>query len=202
MQRYVAFDVETPNASNNRMSAIGIAVVEAGELVSEFGSLVDPEVHFDAFNTWLTGISADTVRDAPSFSQLWPEIGPLLQSGVLVAHNATFDLRVLASCLDAYGIEMPRYLRYACTVQMGRRCYPELSNHKLDTLCRYRGITLDHHKAESDSLACARLLLDYEKSGLDPERFLRVYDWWTRKTVPLSSYSGNGAAARKETEHK
>lgn len=199
MPRYVAFDVETPNASNNRMSSIGIAVIEDGELISAFGSLIDPEVHFDPFNTWLTGISADSVREAPNFAQLWPEIGPLLSSGVLVAHNATFDLRVLASCLEVYGIEMPRYLRYACTVQMGRRCYPELKNHKLDTLCRYRGIELDHHKAESDSLACARLLLDYEKNGLDPERFLRVYDWWTRKTVPLSSYTGSVPEASGET---
>ena len=185
MERFVAFDVETPNSANDRMSAIGIAVIENGMLVSTFSSLVDPEVHFDPFNTWLTGISADSVRCAPNFARLWPEIGPLLQSGVLLAHNATFDLRVLACCLDTYGIDMPRYLPYACTVQMGRSCYPELPNHKLDTLCLYRGIVLDHHKADSDSEACARLLLDYEKHGLDPAGFLRTYDWWTRKTVPL-----------------
>ena len=193
MERYVAFDVETPNAANNRMSAIGIAVIEDGALRSSFSSLIDPEVHFDPFNTWLTGISEESVRHAPNFAALWSTIGPLLESGILLAHNATFDLRVLACCLDAYGIDMPRYLRYGCTVQMGRSCYPELQNHKLDTLCRYRGIELDHHKADSDSLACAKLLLDYEKSGLEPRRFLRCYDWWTRKTVPLSSYNSAGA---------
>ena len=195
MERFVAFDVETPNAANDRMSAIGIAVIEEGELVYSFSSLIDPEVHFDAFNIRLTGISEDTVREAPSFAGVWPEIGPLLQSGVLLAHNASFDLRVLACCLDAYGIDMPRYLRYACTVQMGRRCYPELPNHRLDTLCRYRGIALDHHRADSDSLACAKLLLDYEKYGLDPAAFLRVYDWWMRRTVspPLSYTRGDGA---------
>ena len=198
MERFVAFDVETPNAANDRMSAIGIAVIEEGELVYSFSSLIDPEVHFDAFNIRLTGISEDTVREAPSFAGVWPEIGPLLQSGVLLAHNASFDLRVLACCLDAYGIDMPRYLRYACTVQMGRRCYPELPNHRLDTLCRYRGIALDHHRADSDSLACAKLLLDYEKYGLDPAAFLRVYDWWTRRTVsPPPSYTRGDGADKK-----
>ena len=185
MERFVAFDVETPNAANNRMSAIGIAVIEDGALTGSFSSLVDPEVHFDAFNTRLTGIDEDRVRNAPNFAALWPEIGPLLQSGVLLAHNAPFDLRVLACCLDAYGIDMPRYLPYICTVKMGQRCYPALPNHRLDTLCRYRGIELDHHRADSDSLACAKLLLDYEKSGLDPIPFLRCYDWWTRKTLPM-----------------
>lgn len=198
MERFVAFDVETPNAANDRMSAIGIAVIEEGEVVYSFSSLVDPEVHFDAFNVRLTGISEDTVREAPNFAELWPEIGPLLQSGVLLAHNATFDLRVLACCLDAYAIDMPRYLRYACTVQMGRCCYPELSNHRLDTLCRYRGIALDHHRADSDSLACARLLLDYEHSGLNTAPFLRCYDWWTRRTVsPHPSYTQGDGADKK-----
>ena len=34
--RYIAFDVETPNYQNNRMSAIGVSVVEGGEIVDEF----------------------------------------------------------------------------------------------------------------------------------------------------------------------
>ena len=44
--RYVVFDVETPNSSNNRMSAIGIAVVEDGRLVKELSTLVNPETYF------------------------------------------------------------------------------------------------------------------------------------------------------------
>ena len=81
MPRYVAFDVETPNAANDRMSAIGVNVVEDGELRESFFSLVDPEVHFDAFNMQLTGITPERVRTAPNFAALWPTLGPLLQSG-------------------------------------------------------------------------------------------------------------------------
>ena len=35
MSCYVAFDVETPNRMNNRMSAIGIAVVEDGRIAED-----------------------------------------------------------------------------------------------------------------------------------------------------------------------
>ena len=70
MERYVAFDVETPNARNDRMSAIGIAVIEDGAVASSFSSLVDPEVHFDAFNIALTGITPEAVRTAPNFAAL------------------------------------------------------------------------------------------------------------------------------------
>ena len=81
--RYIAFDVETPNRYNNRMSAIGISVIENGAVIESFYSLVDPETDFDAFNTWLTGIDEDKVRGAPNFAGLWPQIEPLLaQNGV------------------------------------------------------------------------------------------------------------------------
>ena len=45
---------------------------------------------------------------------------------------------------------------YLCTVQMGRRLLPGMS-HRLDVLCEYYGIDLDHHRAESDSRACAQI---------------------------------------------
>ena len=34
-ERYVVFDVETPNHYNNRMSAIGISIVHGGKIVEE-----------------------------------------------------------------------------------------------------------------------------------------------------------------------
>ncbi len=183
LPRVVAFDVETPNFRNDSMCAIGITVIENGVLGDTYTSLVDPETFFDPFNVRLTGITPETVRRAPNFQRLWIEIGPVLTSGILIAHNAAFDLRVLASCVRRYGVDAPRRVPYACTVRMGRRCYPELPNHKLDTLCRYRQIELDHHRAGSDSRACAALFLDYMARGLPLEPFLRNYDLRSMRTA-------------------
>ena len=58
-ERYIAFDVETPNYANDRMSAIGITVVENGVIVDEIATLVNPESHFDYFNIQLTGITPE-----------------------------------------------------------------------------------------------------------------------------------------------
>ena len=44
-----------------------IIVIEDGRIVDEWYSLVNPETYFDPFNTQLTGISAEMVRDAPTF---------------------------------------------------------------------------------------------------------------------------------------
>ena len=187
--RWIAFDVETPNAANARMSAIGVAVVEDGRIVDEFSTLVNPECWFAPFNIGLTGITPEMAERAPSFDQLWPQLEPLFSSGLLIAHNAPFDMSVLAKCLRAYCVEWRDTAAYACTCQMGRRCYPELPNHRLNTLCVYRGIELDHHQAGSDSRACASLLIDYMEQGMDVERFRREYDLAGFRTIN-SGYKG------------
>ena len=176
MSRFIIFDVETPNYRCNRMSAIGITVLEDGVVTNKFSSLINPETDFDAFNIRLTGIDEELVRDAPTFPELWPQIEPLMSSGLLVAHNAVFDLGVLKKCLDYYEIDWKPYARYLCTVQMGRRLLPGMS-HKLNTLCDYYGIALNHHQAESDSHACAEILLRYLESGADVRQHIRTYSF-------------------------
>lgn len=183
MDRYIAFDVETPNSRNDRMSAIGIAVIENGGIVKTFDTLVNPEAHFAPFNIALTGITPEMARTAPTFPEAWGELRALMESGVLIAHNAPFDLRVLSCCLNAYRLPSNPTARYACTVRLGRRCYPELSSHKLDALCRHLHIELDHHRAGSDSLACAKLFLNYIDAGIDPASFIRTYDLRHMRTV-------------------
>ena len=42
MARFIVFDVETLNQYNNRMSSIGITVMEDGVITDEFYSLVNP----------------------------------------------------------------------------------------------------------------------------------------------------------------
>ena len=160
-ERYVAFDVETPNAQNRRMSAIGVCVIEQGQIVQELDTLVDPETHFDPFNVALTGITPEMERGQPTFAALWQLLEPMLAGCILVAHNAPFDLRVLASCLHDYRIDWKPEAAYLCTCQMGRKAYPYLPNHKLNTLCDHLQLSLDHHKAGSGSRACARRLHSY-----------------------------------------
>ena len=177
--RYVAFDVETPNSRNDRMSAIGVTVIEDGEIAEEFYSLVNPETRFDPFNIELTGITPAAVETEPTFPEVWAKLEPMFSGGVLVAHNATFDLGVLAKCLRAYDIPWQTRVKYACTVRMSRQMHPETENHRLNTMCDCLGIELDHHHAGSDSRACAQILLRYLDMGADPARYLKHYDMST-----------------------
>ncbi len=172
--RFIVFDVETPNHLNSRMSAIGISIIEDGKIVDELYSLVDPEQPFDWFNTRLTGISEATVAGAPAFPALWEKIEPVMASGILVAHNAGFDLGVLRRCLQDYEIDWKPTVQGLCTVVMGRSLLPGIS-HKLNDMCDYYGICLNHHRADSDSHACAEILLRYLEAGAEAEKYIRTY---------------------------
>lgn len=185
--RYIAFDVETPNYANDRISAIGVTVIENGEVGEQYDMLVNPEAPFSAFNVALTGITPAMVVDKPTFPNLWRQLGPVMDSGLLVAHNAPFDMSVLAKCLRDYGIRWHSTVPYLCTCQMSRRLLPQLPNHKLNTLCDWLELGLDHHRAGSDSLACGEILLHHLHSGAAVEPFIRTYDLeWicTAKAAP------------------
>lgn len=173
--RYVAFDVETPNRCNNRISSIGISVIDTDGSIRTREYLVNPECEFEYFNISLTGITPNMVKGAPSFPTVWNEIGEMFMHHTLVAHNASFDLCVLQKTLTAYELETP-LLRYICTRRLAKSVLPQVENYKLDTLCEFYGIPLNHHNAGSDSAACALILQNIEKCGIDIDGFSAVYD--------------------------
>ena len=182
--RYIVFDTETPNSRNDRMSQIGLCVVEDGRVTWQFSSLVDPECEFEPFNIMLTGITPEMASRAPCFATLWRStLEDIFSDGRLVAHNAPFDMAVLAKCLAAYGIRWRRTAEYIDTVRVARRAFPRLPNHKLNTVSDWLGLELDHHDAGSDALACAGILLASGTAGVDVGEFVRTYDLAARKTL-------------------
>ena len=175
MADFVAFDVETPNYKNDSICAIGLTSVKDGRITETQYYLVDPEDYFSGFHIGIHGITPEMVEGALTFPELWDAVlKPAFEGKILVAHNAPFDMGVLSKCLKRYGIERENDL-YACTVRMGRKCLPEAPNHRLNTLCDLLGFDLLHHNAESDSIACAKLLLYYMENGFPVKDYVRRY---------------------------
>lgn len=191
MPRYVVFDTETPNTNNNRICQIGLTVVENGAPGRTLVRLVDPECDYSWFNIQIHGITPEATNASPCFAELWhSELEQIFDGAVLVAHNAPFDMSVLASCLSSYCIEWRERAEYIDTVRMARRAFPELPNHKLDTLSRALNIDLMHHDALSDAMACARVFLECIRRGLRPEDYTRVYDLAARATLKGARRNG------------
>jgi DNA polymerase-3 subunit epsilon len=79
----------------------------------------------------------------------------------LVAHNAAFDRGFWLAEAARADCEPDEAHRFACTLLLSRRLYPQAANHRLGTLAALHRLP-DHgraHRALADALTTAQLLL-------------------------------------------
>ncbi|WP_127849148.1 3'-5' exonuclease [Lacticaseibacillus hulanensis] len=161
---FIAMDYETAAGQRATACSVALVVVRGSRVVDSFYSLINPEVRFSPYNVQIHHITPQMVQDAPTWPELWPHIQSFFTANQLVAaHNATFDVSVVRKSLERYHLA-PAEFQYIDTVRTSKYFYPELPNHKLDTVSRALHIDLEHHhNALDDSYACARILLQEEK---------------------------------------
>ncbi len=168
MLNFTAIDFET--ATDRRNSACSVAVVEVrdGEVAGEFSTLIrPPRLAFSPFNVRIHGITPEMVKHERDFAGVWPELRPFLEDRIVIAHNAPFDMGVLKSSLLANHIEPPNFY-HCCTVQISRKAWPQLPNHKLDTMGSFLHVDFRHHDALEDARTCAAIpLAAAEQVGAD-----------------------------------
>ncbi len=196
---FTAIDFETANAHRSSACAIGLARVENGKLMETRHFLIKPVPnYFNAINTNIHGISAETVAEAYTFEELWQELRPLLENQIVVAHNAAFDISVLRYSLDAYGLLYPE-LEYACSLVLARKLLPGQPRYNLAALSAFFEIALQHHQAESDASACAQILLRLgEKHETSCIHDLVAHAKYRVGWVQQSSYAGFCGLHRKQ----
>jgi DNA polymerase III subunit epsilon len=157
---FVAIDFETATAQRDSPCEIGLTFVQDYKVVETRSWLIKPKYypHFDYFNIAVHGIQPQDVAGKPEMPELWEEIFPLLNNQVLIAHNASFDMSVLRKTLETYRLPFPS-LHYACSLVFSRNIWTGLPAYDLKSLCNMHGIRFLHHRAASDSRACAELTL-------------------------------------------
>ncbi|WP_337017863.1 3'-5' exonuclease [Oceanobacillus massiliensis] len=162
---FVAIDFETANEKRHSACAVGLVVANEHEIIDEYYSLINPLTGFRSFNTYIHGISEEDVIDAPTFAELWPTLQPYLMNNLVIAHNASFDMSVIRNTLDFFKLPYP-IMDYLCTVKISQQIWPELENHKLNTLAAHHGILFEHHHALEDARVAAKVLMKaMEDSG-------------------------------------
>lgn len=170
MSCVVALDFETSDKYADSACALGMSRMEDGRVVDNWYSLIRPP-RSTVYFTEIHGLTWDMLKDQPTFAELWPQIASFLRGAeLLVAHNASFDRRVLLGCCRAFGIEAPD-IPFACTVKGSRRGL-RLPHHRLNDVCAYLGLELDHHNAASDAQAAAGIYLHLRSLGMTDEDML------------------------------
>ncbi|MDM8158505.1 exonuclease domain-containing protein [Labilibaculum sp. K2S] len=156
---FTAIDFETANGQRNSACSLGLVRVENGLIVESKDWLISPpEMYFHPMNVSIHGITEEDVMNKPSFNYIWEEVEDYLHGKMVIAHNASFDVSVLRACLETYNIRFPEF-DYLCTVQICRNIWPNMPNHKLNTIAHLFDIPLRHHDALEDTLACAKIAI-------------------------------------------
>ena len=157
--RIVALDFETANSHLASACSLGVTIYNDGEILDCFEWYFKPHHRYNYFtNSHIHGIYEEDVINENEFVFYYEELCEILKGSVIVAHNAMFDLGVLNALCDVYGLEHFNN-NYLDTVKISRKVYPELYNHKLNTIAEYLSIDLKHHNGKSDSFACMMILL-------------------------------------------
>ena len=162
MNTVAVIDFETTGISPGqgaRATEVAIVLLEDGQVVDRYQSLMNAGVRIPSFITQLTGISNAMVAQAPPAETVMREAARFVGDVPMVAHNAAFDRKFWMAELARAGL--PAQQPYACTMLLARRLYPQAPNHKLGTLVDYHGLPRAGaaHRALADAEMAAQLLL-------------------------------------------
>ena len=160
-QRLAVIDFETTGIGpgpDGRATEVGIVLLENGQVVDRYQSLMNAGVWAPPMIQQLTGISNAMLKAAPPAAQVMREAAAFVGTAPLVAHNASFDRKFWDYELGLLGLQ--RQQDFVCTLLLSRRLLPAAPDHKLGTLTRWAGLpaTGQAHRALADAEMAANLL--------------------------------------------
>jgi len=158
---FTAIDFETANSSPASACAVGLVRVRDSKPVETLELLFRPPVPHDWFsegNIRVHGITPEQVKDAPMYSEVIGQMLEFLDTDLIIAHNAAFDMGVLTASAQAVNQELPT-LRFGCSLKIARKTY-NLESYRLNAVAYAIGHEeFEHHNALADSDACARIVI-------------------------------------------
>ena len=157
---FIVFDLETTglNPASEEITEIAAVRVVEGEIRDSFQTYVNPHKPIPPEITELTGISDETVADAPDLDKAVPEFLKWAGEGQypLVAHNAGFDMGFLRTACQRLGIE--REFTSVDTLEMSRLMLPHMHKFKLNILAKELQVgPFEHHRASEDAAVLGRI---------------------------------------------
>ena len=167
---YAILDIETTGGQFNEEGITEIAIYkfDGHEIVDQFISLVNPEIPIQPFVVKLTGINNAMLQSAPKFFEVAKRIIEMTNDCIVVAHNASFDYRILRTEFRRLGYDFEA--QTLCTVELSKKLLPEQPSHSLGKLVRALGIPMaDRHRASGDALATVKLFKILLEKDLEKE---------------------------------
>ncbi|MEN8765866.1 MAG: exonuclease domain-containing protein [Wenyingzhuangia sp.] len=167
---YAILDIETTGGKFNEegMTEIAIHKFDGKKVVDSFITLVNPEIPIQPFVVQLTGINNKMLVKAPKFYEIAKKIIDITEGCVVVAHNASFDYRILGNEFKRLGYAFVKDT--LCTVELSRKLIPDQDSYSLGKLCKSLGIPMsERHRANGDAVATVKLFKMLLNKDIDKE---------------------------------
>lgn len=135
VRKYVIFDIETTGIyplRGDRIIEIGAVAVRDGAVDCEFHSLINVPRRISRPAQRVHGITNGDLQNAPMPEQVFSEFQNFTRGCTLVAHNAVFDMSFLRQEFQRHRLILNH--KSICTLKLSRRMFPELPDHKLQTV--------------------------------------------------------------------
>ncbi|MFZ1814862.1 MAG: DNA polymerase III subunit epsilon [Rhizobiaceae bacterium] len=165
--REIIFDTETTGLrpeDGERVIEIGaVELIDRFPTGKTFHVYINPEgraVHPEALR--IHGITDEFLRDKPTFSVIVADFIEFVGDGMLVAHNAGFDMGFINAELARLGQSAIPPSRIIDTLMLARKRHP-MGPNSLDALCQRYGINNSHrtyHGALLDSELLAEVYIE------------------------------------------
>lgn len=179
-QKYVVIDVETTghSATDNRIIEIAYVLVEGGEIIKEYSSLINPHQYIPVYISGMTGISNEMVYKAPEANQVMINIHEMLSERdvIFVAHNVNFDLKFVQETFQREGFHFPSIPKL-CTYKLAKNLLPTEQKKNVGALANYFNIKLkNRHRALGDAKATALILIELLEILENKHNFIDVLE--------------------------
>ena len=169
--RVVVFDTETTGCSwYDEICQIAAAEYVHGTLSRTFARYICPTCEMNPWAEAVHGLSMDFLSEhglepEEAMRQFFEFVG---DDVLLVAHNATFDMRMVRQECRKFGLAFaPRGVETCDTLTLSRRLRPDLPSHKLSYLIDALDIDgVNSHDALDDALACAGVFFTFLKETM------------------------------------
>ena len=156
---FIAFDTETTglDPALGKIVEIGAVKFDRRGIVARYNVLINPEMPMPEEAGKVNGITDEMLKDKPLIAAVFPDFFDFIGMGVLVAHNAPFDINYVNAELKRGG-KPPLTNKVVDTRIFAKEVFPGLSSYALQDLAVQFGITaLEAHRAEDDARVCMEL---------------------------------------------
>lgn len=175
--RLTVFDVESTGTSTSTDEIVQLAAVTLnrdGQVTARFNRLVKPSGPVGESEK-IHHISDERLKaEGEPPEKVFADFLAFTKNHILAGHNVSYDIHILMSQIRRLGMDPVETPAWVDTLEIFRRYYPELKNHKLEYLGEvFKVHHKSSHNAYDDILATAEILMYAVNHHLRPERDAR-----------------------------